>query len=74
METPDSTGKHPTARERRWAVVRLALGQAQMIGAIVSGYLLLTTGINEWSLGGAVLTCTLTTVSVLLFGAGRTRR
>ncbi len=74
MESPDPAGKRPTSTERRWAVVRLALGQAQMIGALVSAYFLITTGVNEWSLGGAVLTCALTTVSVLLFGAGRGRR
>jgi hypothetical protein len=55
-------------REVRWAIVRLVLGQAQMIGAVVSAYLLISTGMNEVSLGAVVVTCLCTTVSVLLFG------
>jgi hypothetical protein len=60
----------------RGALVRLVLGNAQMLGAVISLLLLLLlllliqAGLNEWSLGSAVGTCLLTTVSVLLFGRG----
>ena len=61
----------PSRPETRWAIVRLFLGQAQMIGAVMSFILLIQLGINEWSLGAVVLTCLCTTVSVLLFGGRR---
>jgi len=66
-----------TPSERRWATVRIALGLLQMFGAVAAAMLLITTGMNAWSLGAAVTTCGLTTVSVLLFGSrapGRSRR
>jgi hypothetical protein len=52
-------------KERRWALVRILLGQAQMMGAVVAAYLLILTGMNDWSLGA--VTALLTTVSLLLF-------
>jgi hypothetical protein len=61
------------ARERRWAYVRFALGTAQILGATAALVLLVQTGFNSWSLGAAVIACTLTTVSVLLFGSRRPR-
>ena len=60
-------GPNPTASERRWAVVRLILGQLQMMGAVVSFVLLLQTGINRLSLGAVVVTSLLTGLSLLLF-------
>lgn len=65
----------PTARpdDRRWAVLRLALGTAQIVGATSALLLLIQTGLNPWSLGAAVIACTLTTISVLLFGGRRSR-
>jgi hypothetical protein len=62
------------ASTRRWAVVRLLLGYLQMTGAIVSAALLLQTGTNTASLGAVVLTCALTTVSVILFGSQRKKQ
>ena len=38
-----------------------------MMGAVMSFYLLLQTGVNALSLGAVVVTCLLTTTSVLLF-------
>jgi zinc transporter ZupT len=54
----------------RWAVVRLILGVAQMLGAIVSFYLLAQFGINLWSAAAAVATTIITTVSLVLFKRG----
>jgi hypothetical protein len=68
MVDPDPRGDRQARKEKAWAVVRLLLGQAQIIGAVASAYLLLTTGLNELSLGFVVFTCGCTTVSVLLFG------
>ena len=56
---------------RRWAGLRLALGVGQMTGATVSIVLLAESGLNPWSLGTAVATAFLTTMSVLLFGGKR---
>jgi hypothetical protein len=56
-------------RLRAWAVVRFALGLAQMIGASVLLLLLLCTGITVWSLTAVGLTSLCTTVSVVLFGS-----
>jgi len=64
-------GDRLTRRQRAWAVVRLALGIAQMMGAVGTFYLLLQTGLSALSLGGVVITCLLTTTSVLLFGRRR---
>jgi hypothetical protein len=54
-------------------VLRLALGTAQIVGATSALLLLIQTGLNPWSLGAAVIACTLTTISVLLFGGRRSR-
>jgi len=40
---------------------------AQLFCAAFSAFLLYDTGINRWSLLAVVLTCALTTTSVLLF-------
>ena len=53
--------------ERRWALLRFGLGMMQMASAVVAVTLLFTTGMNPWSLAAVVITCALTTVSVLLF-------
>jgi hypothetical protein len=64
-------GQRTTRKEWWWAVVRLALGQFQIVGAVASAYLLLRTGMNERSLTVVAVTCLFTTVSVLLFGRRR---
>ena len=61
------------ARERRWVIVRLALGTAQVMGATAALFLLVQTGVSSLSVGAAVITCVLTTISVLLFGSRRPR-
>jgi hypothetical protein len=62
------TDTEPTGRENGWAAVRMALGMAQMMGAVIAFYLLLATGMNDLSLGAVAVTCFFTTVSVMLLG------
>jgi hypothetical protein len=64
---PEGDDGSPTIRERAWAVVRIILGLGQMIGAIVSVYFLIETGVNAMSLGAVTVTCMLTVTSRLLF-------
>lgn len=71
MAEPEEAQERAARKERRWAVVRLLLGQFQMIGAVVSLYLLVQTGMSELALGTVLLTCLFTTASVLLFGRER---
>ena len=67
-------GPHGAATPGRgWVLVRLTLGAAQMAGATTALLLLVQTGVNAWSLGAVVVTCALTTTSVLLFGSRRPR-
>lgn len=55
--------------ERRWAVIRLVLGQLQIFGATVALVLLFQMGVTPLSLGVVVATGLCTSVSVLLFGS-----
>lgn len=59
---------------RRWAFVRLILGFLQMFGAVFSVTLLVRTGVTVPALIAVTVTGVLTTVSVLLFGARRSKR
>ena len=59
----------PTDAERKWAIVRLVLGLAQVVGAVVSLALLIRTGATAEALTAVAVTGLCTTVSVLLFGA-----
>lgn len=53
----------------RWpAIVRLGLGVAQMSAAAFALGLLASEGVTARALASAVVACTITTVSVLLFG------
>jgi hypothetical protein len=57
----------PTAREKRWALVRIALGLAQVMAATATAYLLVVTGVSTltvWAIGGTAL---LVVLSKLLF-------
>ena len=54
-------------RERKWAVVRIALGILQVIGATATVFLLLKTGTNTLTIGAAGVTTALTLTSILLF-------
>lgn len=59
--------------ERNWAVVRMVLGQIQIVGALVSLILLFQIGVGEATVVAVMATCVATTVSVLLFGARNPR-
>jgi hypothetical protein len=50
--------------EWRWAIVWLVLGSGQMFGATLSFVLRAETGMTRWSLGAAVGTSLLTTLSL----------
>jgi hypothetical protein len=60
--------------ERKWAVVRIILGQAQIIGAVVSLVLLVTTGMSNGTAYTVAATCALLVTSLLLFGGDTTAR
>jgi hypothetical protein len=59
------------ATERRLGFVRLVLGVLQVFGAALTLTLLVLTGISKLSLGAAIATGLLTTISILLFGGRR---
>jgi hypothetical protein len=65
----DLVSRADPAEPRRWARIRLALGTAQMFCAALSAVLLVKTGVSRLCLGSVVLTCVLTTASVLMFGS-----
>ena len=68
--TEDSIRERP-ALTARWTKGRFLLGIVQMLGALVSLFLLVKTGVSTLALTAVVLTCVCTTVSVLLFGSHR---
>jgi hypothetical protein len=68
MPTPTD---EPTAKEKLQAVGQIALGLAQVMGATVAFYLLVQTGLNEWSVGAAAVTGVLTLATRILFGRRR---
>jgi len=61
----------PTSRPRD--VMRLILGFTQMDGAAFSLALIVFAGLSRLSMTAVIVTCALTTVSVLLFGTRRDR-
>ena len=72
----ESAGKgqtltRPEIVKRRSAMVRLGLGIAQMSAAAFALGLLVSEGITARALAAAVIACTITTLSVLLFGSRR---
>ena len=70
-QLPDNSHRRDVNNDVRWVVVRLALGIAQMTGAATAVLLIVRRGFNELALGAVVVTCVLTTVSVVLFGSRR---
>jgi hypothetical protein len=67
----EGMGASSTSHEHAWGIVRFTLGMAQMAAATAAGVLLIETGVSVWSLAAAVVACSLTTTSVLLFGSRR---
>jgi hypothetical protein len=68
------TATKPARVDRRAAILRLALGVAQMSAAAFALGLLASDGFTARALAAAVIACTLTTVSVLLFGSRRSAK
>lgn len=54
-------------RERWWAILRVALGTGQVMGATISLVLLIGIGMSEVTLLVVLITCLLTIVSIVLF-------
>jgi hypothetical protein len=67
MDEQDPTPERSTNRERRWAVVRIILGQAQMAAAVVGLVLLLSVGASWPTLVAVTVAGLLVIVSRLLF-------
>lgn len=70
-KTNERRDEPPSRSKVAWTVVRVILGLAQMVGASASLILLLLTGVNAWSIGGAVITSIITLTSILLFRSCR---
>ena len=67
----DADPQIATVEERRWAVVRIVLGNVQMAAAVTSVVLFAMTGVTTptlWTLG---VTAAFTLVSVYLFHVRR---
>ena len=54
-------------RAKRWAVVRIILGTAQMAGAVATVILLLVTGATGQAVVTGIATGVITLISVFLF-------
>ncbi len=69
-------GTHTFDNRKKAGILRLRvlLGIFQMAGVICTITLLLRTGVNTVSLASTVVTCLLTSVSVLVFGSHRDKR
>ncbi len=67
MAERDPTPERPTRRERRLAVVRIIMGQAQIAAAVVGLVLLLTVGTTWPTLVAVGIAGLLVVVSKLLF-------
>jgi arsenate reductase len=70
-DTKESIREQPDRKARAWAKGQFFLGIIQMLGAAVSVFLLVRTGLSTLALSAVVLTCVCTMVSVLLFGSYR---
>ncbi len=73
MAEPDTQHDREIKRESTLAAVRIFLGQAQIIGAVASVYLLIQEGLSTRTVGFVLFTCSCTTTSVLLFGSRDSR-
>jgi aquaporin Z len=64
---PKRTYERVTHKERRWVMIRLVLGVAQIVGATISLVLLIRTGVSKLSIEACVVTTFFTIMSRLLF-------
>jgi hypothetical protein len=60
-------GRWPPGRRRRRAVLRLVLGQLQIVGATIGFYFLITTGVSALTIGAVGLTASVSALSRYLF-------
>ena len=60
--------------QRRWAAIRIALGQAQIVGAVVSLGCLVSTGMSSLTAWAVSITAMCLTASLLLFAKGDRER
>jgi hypothetical protein len=70
----DDADRHAARRREHWAIARLTLGLAQMCGTLLSLTLLIQVGVDRWSLSAVVVTCAVTSLSVLLFGSRKEKQ
>lgn len=66
--TSADSSLHRSSTTTCWAVLRLLLGTAQMVSAVIALLLIVQAGIGPLALGAVVVTSVLTTTSILLFG------
>jgi hypothetical protein len=66
-DTPGTTTGGRCAVERRWSVARIALGRAQLVGAVVCLCLLIGIVLNELTIAAFALTCAALVASEPLF-------
>jgi len=67
MRNLNSTSTSATAQARKWAIVRLVLGQAQIIGAAMTLVFLIQIGASELTFWAAGASAALTLTSLVLF-------
>jgi hypothetical protein len=64
----DAVPEPDQAQKRKRAIIRLVLGQAQMLGATVTLVLLFLKGVCPLVIGGVIVTGLVSVTSRLLFG------
>ena len=67
MRDASESGGEDEVRRRRWAVVRLVLGQAQILGATMTMVFLLQTGESRLTYWTAGVSALITLASIVLF-------
>jgi hypothetical protein len=71
MQRPDAQPEPTELGRHRWALVRLLLGQAQIIGATMTLYFLLQMGESALTLWSAGITAIVTLTSLMQFKGRR---
>lgn len=71
MQRPEAKPEPAEPNQRRWAMVRLVLGQAQIIGATMTLYFLVKTGESALTFWSAGITAAFTLTSRVLFKGRR---
>lgn len=74
MERPHDKVDQQRREERRWAVVRLVLGTAQIMVATFATVVLLTHGVDQIAIGAGVVAVLLIVTSRILFWKERLTR